>query len=108
MENQWFEWNDHECMWIKSWLLNDSLTKKSNWHEWNKHLNPLNHKDHEYMTTHEPNGPSYMDETRMNVPMNHNRSRTNNRPKINAPMQTWTQRPKTKEFEGTMGLASID
>lgn len=52
-------------------------------YEWNNHPNPLNLKDHEHMIKDEPNGPRYMDESRINAPTNHNGSRTINRPKAN-------------------------
>ena len=50
--------------------------------------NTFNQLKHDHMRTHKPNGPSYMDETITNTLMNHNGSRTNNGPKINALMQT--------------------
>lgn len=70
--------------------------------------NNLNHKDHEHMTTHEPNGLRYMDESRINAPMNHNGSRTNNRPKDQCTNATMKQWPKSCEFESTIGLESND
>lgn len=68
-------------------------------YEWNNHPNPLNHKDHEHMITHGPNGPRCMDESRINASTNHNGSRTINGTKANAPIQTWIQRPKICVFD---------
>lgn len=54
--------------------------------------NTFNQLNHEHMITHEPSGLNYMDATRMNAPMNHNGSRTDNGPKdqcINANMNEW-------------------
>lgn len=79
---------------IQIWSMNESIL-----------LNQLNHKDHEHMLTHEPNGLGYMDESRINAFMNHNGSRTNNGPKINAHMNQW---PKTYELESTIGLEPMD
>lgn len=40
------------------------------------------------MTTHEPNGPRYMDASRINAPINHSSLGTINGAKANEPMQT--------------------
>lgn len=44
-------------------------------------FNLWNHKYHEHMITHEPNGPRYMDAPRIHTLINHKGSMTNNGPK---------------------------
>lgn len=69
MKNQLFGRKTHDCMWIKSWLLNE-INSKPNWSMYES--NNFNQLNHEHMKPHEPSVPNYMDATRLIIPMNYN------------------------------------
>lgn len=83
----WMEWS---CMWIKNLTFEWSLTKTKLTYAWIQHFNQ---SKHDHVMSYEPNGPSYMGETIINSPMNHNEPKTNNGPKVNA-HELKDQRPR--------------